>query len=202
MNVLRLTDWRTPATLYPRVACGRARVKRIRYAKGIYDCYGVGGYQYYECLRTIGVTALQISRKIWMVDDVPHFLAMTEHAACYSGRVVVAGLGLGLIVHELQANPAVTEIIVVEIERDVIDLIGPQLKPEKLQIVQGDFRDWDGEADGIFYDLFVGNGHELRHEAKLVFLRLCAQFQQVETIRIHGFDNTVLARMRREIFGT
>lgn len=200
MNVLRLTDWQTPATAYPNVAVGCARLGFTRYSKGVYDCYGVGGYQYFECLRPIKVKTLKIRRKVTMVDDAPHFLAMREHAACYHGHVVVAGLGLGLIVHALQDNPRVSRITVVEIEQDVIDMVGPLLKPDKLEIVHGDFRDWDSAADGIFYDLFVGNGYELRHDAWMVFLRLCTQFQQADTIRIHGFDNDALAMARKRLF--
>lgn len=200
MNVLHITDWQTPATDYPNVAVGCARLEFTRYAKGVYDCYGVGGYRFYECLRPIKVKTLKIRRKTWMVDDPAHAISMTEHAACYQGHVVVAGLGLGLIVHALQDNPRVDRITVVEIEQDVIDLVGPLLKLDRLEIVHGDFRDWDGAADGIFYDLFVGNGHELRHDAWMVFLRLCSQFQQAETIRIHGFDNDALVTARRRMF--
>ena len=42
---------------------------------------------------------------------------MEEHATFYQGRVLVAGLGLGLIVHTLHANPAVQQIVVIEREK-------------------------------------------------------------------------------------
>ena len=112
------------------------------------------------------VKSLQVGRKTWMVDDPPHWWAMEEHATIYRGHVVVAGLGLGLIVHALVACPGVERITVVETEPDVITLVQPHLPLSgKVEIVAGDFWDWEGRPDGVFYDLFVGDGSTLAAEA-------------------------------------
>ena len=155
--MLELTTWRTPATAYPDRTLGRARIKTTRY-RGTYECYGLRGHRLYQA-RNIRVKRLLIDNRGWMVDDPPHWWAMEDHALAYRGHVLVAGLGLGLIVHTLTANPAVDHITVVEREKDVIDLVGPLVPSEKLCILHGDFWQYAGpQPDGVLYDLLVGDG--------------------------------------------
>lgn len=182
-----LTNWVTPATSYPDSRVGRARIDHPPYKRGYYEAYGLRGIQVYRVAKPIPICRLRIGRKTWMVDDPAHWWAMQDHANFYHGDVLVAGLGLGLIVHTLNANSAVKKIVVVEQERDVIDLVLPHLPKEKLEVVHGDFWKYDGAADGVFYDLFVGDGRQLANEALHVFVQLAQEFPR--PIRIHGFNN-------------
>ncbi len=118
---------------------------------------------------------------------------MEEHAQFYRGHVLVAGLGLGLIVHALATNRSVTRITVVEREQDVIDLVAPLVPP--VEIVHGDFWEWDGPTpDGVFFDLFVGNGRELVPDALRAYVQMFQWFSGA-TIRIHGFNNAWFSRL-------
>jgi len=76
------------------------------------------------------------------------------------GKVLVGGLGLGLIVHYLLRNPRVTRIDVVEIHSDVIKLISPKIPEDpRLRIHQGDVFDPEWRAkqyDTVILDLWVG----------------------------------------------
>lgn len=54
------------------------------------------------------------------------------------GRVLVHGLGLGVVVKALLAKPEVTHIDVVELDPDVIALVGPHYPDPRLVIHQGD----------------------------------------------------------------
>jgi len=83
----------------------------------------VNGYDYFEVEETIRVTELQINGETVMIDDPLHYLGMQLIAKACKGKVLVAGLGLGLVTHALQDNPNVTLIDIVEQEKDVIDLI-------------------------------------------------------------------------------
>lgn len=83
--------------------------------------------------------------------------------------------------------------MVVERERDVIDLVLPHLPHKKLQVVHADFWDFREQADGVFYDLFVGNGRQLALEALRVFVRLAERYPR--PIRIHGFNNDFFGRI-------
>jgi hypothetical protein len=156
---LHLDSWTTPASRYPRRRLGDVEIADHRCAKGTYACYVVNGFAFFEAVKPLFITTLKVRRRVCMVDDPPHWLAMVEHARQYRGHVVCAGLGLGLIVHALSANQAVSKITVVEINPNVIRLIKP-LIPE-CQVVEVDFWNWNGEPDGVFYDLFVGKGQDL-----------------------------------------
>jgi hypothetical protein len=56
------------------------------------------------------------------------------------GRILVHGLGIGLILKFALALPNVGHIDVVELDQDVIDLVAPHYRDERLQIHHGDAR--------------------------------------------------------------
>ena len=193
----------TPATLYPRRNLGTAQISDMRYKKGIYEMYGVPvpddgqtvsgtawQYKYYCLMKPITVTALKIENKTVMVDDIPHYFGMVNHAKYYSGTVLVAGLGLGLIVHTLAQNPKVDRIVVVERSQDVIDLIGPLIPTQNLEIVHADWYEYnpDFRPDGVFYDLFVGEGRQLIGAFLKEMITMRERFPSANVFRVHGFD--------------
>jgi hypothetical protein len=199
-KLCKLKEWSTPASLYPDGKVGKARLKTANYTRGQYQCYGIKGFDFFQAMRPLPIKSLQVAGKTWMVDDPPHWWAMEEHATFYRGHVVVAGLGLGLIVHTLAACPDVERITVVEVEPDVITLVQPHLPPSaKVEIVAGDFWEWEGQPDGVFYDLFVGDGLTLAAEALRTMLELRERFPGATTLRIHGFNNAKLCEMTEEI---
>lgn len=198
--VAEVRDWNTPATAYPRARHGRAEIADVRFGRGKFGCcYKVGGYDFYYTPCGFNYTALKIVRRVWMVDDPPHHWAMLEHAKEFHGRVLVAGLGLGLIVHALQSNPAVTRIIVAERERDVIDVVGPHLSHRKLEIVHRDFWDCRYKPDGVFYDLFVGNAAKMVGQALRAMFDMRRLFPTASVFRIHGFQNDLLNQFADEV---
>ena len=199
----KVSKWETPATLYPRRKLGIACISNIRYRKGIYEMYGVPApdddqavpgtarqYKYYRIMKPITVTALEIENKTVMVDDIPHYLGMVNHANYYSGTVLVAGLGLGLIVHTLAQNPKVDRIVVVERSQDVIDLVGPLVPSKNLEIVHADWYEYnpDFRPDGVFYDLFVGDGRQLIGAFVREMITMRERFPSASVFRVHGFD--------------
>ena len=191
----KVSKWETPATLYSRKKLGTARITNMRYKRGIYEMYGVPApdgirYKYYCLMTPITVTALKIENKTVMVDDIPHYFGMVNHAKYYSGTVLVAGLGLGLIVHTLAQNPKVDRIVVVERSQDVIDLIGPLIPTQNLEIVHADWYKYnpDFRPDGVFYDLFVGEGRQLIGAFLKEMITMRERFPSANVFRVHGFD--------------
>ena len=67
--------------------------------------------------------------------DIRHYRAKIAEV---SGSVLINGLGLGICVVEALKNPNITDITVIEIEQDVIDLIAPHIKDERLSIIHHD----------------------------------------------------------------
>lgn len=58
------------------------------------------------------------------------------------GSVLVNGLGLGCVVQALLDKPDVTDVTVIEIEQDVIDLVAPHLRNPRLTVIRADAYEW------------------------------------------------------------
>jgi hypothetical protein len=157
--------WTTPLTAIPVQTVGKARLKRFHY-RGTYHHQGIGGFEFYRTRSWLPVTGLQIREgrrwQTWMVDDPVHWDGMREAVADLpAGRILVAGLGLGLMLHHMATEPRFTEIVVIERNPDVIELIRPTLPPDPhVVIVHDDFyryiRDAVRPYDGVLWDLAVG----------------------------------------------
>lgn len=134
-EVLKIVgQWRTPLTDVPKQEVGNARLVKQRYAKGHYHMEGIDGHLFWQAEKAITVTALQrrergAAWKTWMVDDPLHWYAMRARVLQLPpGRILIAGLGLGLMLHHMVEREAdFTSVTVVEIDRDVVRLIEPTL---------------------------------------------------------------------------
>lgn len=209
-NIDAATDinfWTTPATRYPKIELGSARIIREDYDKGYYQNYGVRGIKLFKVTKPIPVTSLEIKDKegkwkTWMVDDVPHWWSMLDYGKNSKGRVLVAGLGLGLIIWELENNINVNSITVVEINKDVIDLITPMLPIEKIKtsgvdfrIINQDFYDFLSETkeyfDRIIVDLWTTGSKEetqkVLEEEVLPLVRVLIERFPKASVVFHGF---------------
>ena len=166
---LHLDQWHTPATDYPISKAGNYRIHRDKYTRGKYKYWGLDGYLTFTVDKALPITTLQQRRNrhwySWMVDDPPQQRAMEIYAAHAEGRVLVAGLGLGLYLHELAKNSDVEKVTVVEISSEVVELITPFLPSlPGLTIVREDFYEFlntsQEQWDTILIDLWVSHGVE------------------------------------------
>lgn len=202
-NVIEIEEWKTPATDYPEKEFGSAKIVHGFYNWGHYHNYGVNGYTFFEVKKQIPVTSLEIEDdkgiwQTWMVDDPPHWWSMKNYAENSSGRVLVAGLGLGLVTGELLNNVDVDSVTVVEHNKDVIGLISPLL-PEAIdvqfEIVNQDFykfiNETDEKFDRLIIDLWVtGSAEEtlrvLTDEVRPLAYYLMKLFPDASAV-FHGF---------------
>lgn len=82
-----------------------------------------------------------------------------------TGRVLINGLGLGMLLEAILQKPDVTYVRVVEIDADVIALVGPHFADPRVEIIQADamtYRPAAGERfnfvwHDIWDDISVGN---------------------------------------------
>jgi len=79
------------------------------------------------------------------------------------GQVLVAGLGLGMILHPILAKPEVEHVVVIEKSQDVIDIVAPTLAPtlstKRLSIICADVFGWKppkgAKWDVIYFDIWA-----------------------------------------------
>jgi len=201
MEIKPITEWRTPVTALPNKVFGRAELTTDVYDIGFYDAYRTNGCDFWEAKQPVDIRFLKIGGEVWMVDDPPHWWAMQEHARRYSGKIVIAGLGLGLIVHALAENPAVQELLIYEREQDVIGLMEDTLPKngQRRTIICDDFWNHTGHADGVFFDLFVGDGRALVTQMIRTKIVLAERYPFANTIRIHGASNDYLDKMVSQV---
>ena len=109
----------------------------------------------------------------WMSVCPSEIASMEEHFAYAHGRVLVLGLGLGYYPYMIEDNPSITQIVIVEVEREVLDLfranILPHFRhPEKIKLVKSDAiwylqNTQDGDFDVCFADIWEGQEDGAEH---------------------------------------
>lgn len=99
------------------------------------------------------------SQVIWMTDTPMERRTNFHFLYQANGDVLVAGLGIGLIIIPLLKKPEVRSVTVVELNKNVIDLVAPQLpRDERLRIICADifkFKDTTPmKWDTIYFDIW------------------------------------------------
>ena len=96
---------------------------------------------------------LRINGTIVMSDTQMERRTNSEFLYRAHGHVLLAGLGLGMVLHGLEKHMGrIQSITVVEINQDVIDLVAKHYKHPKIKIVQGDITTWT-PPEGMKYDV-------------------------------------------------
>lgn len=120
----------------------------------------------------------------WMTDFPIEQIQHDEELEGMRGRVLVGGLGLGYAVTSLARRKGVSEVVVVELQREVIDLVEPHLLTDdptarqKIRVVQGDLFEYlKAGADGrrftfAFYDIWASDGETTFHHTVMPLRRL------------------------------
>ena len=95
------------------------------------------------------------------------------------GHVLIAGLGLGMILHPILRNPRVSSVTVIEKYQDVVDLIRPTLPASnKLSILVADIFAWappvGATYDAIWFDIWPDVLAERLREMALLHERFAA----------------------------
>jgi len=201
ISIYKVERWKTPVSNYPQKQLHNIRIAKKKYKRGLYYMEGVNGYDFFQVVKPITITILQERREKrwhdWMVDDPLHTFGMMGLADNSEGKVLVAGLGLGIIVHYLVQNPKVKQIDVVEINKNVIELIKPLLpKSRKLKIIHDNFyrylQNTTKEYDTIIVDLWVGKGNrKMLLEMLTCYYRVRIKYPKAK-IFIWGIRNSKL----------
>jgi spermidine synthase len=99
---------------------------------------------------------LKLNGETMMSDTRMERLTNQQVLAHAHGRVLIVGLGLGMILHPIVAKAGVTKVVVVEKSQDVIKLIAPSLPPS-VELVCADIFEWKPPTekwDTIYFDIW------------------------------------------------
>ena len=96
---------------------------------------------------------------IWMSDTPMERRTNTQFINKATGSVLIAGLGIGMLLPPLFAKietGEVADITVIELEPDVIELVGTQFDHPKLKIINADINEFDFGSgyDTIYLDIW------------------------------------------------
>lgn len=163
---------RVPASLRPQRR-GLWRIRRVRYAAP-YLIDQIGGRIQTRLERWTLGTLHQRHGMLVMEDsraELSRHLPIWLHA---TGRVLITGLGLGCVVRGLLANPHVEHVDVVEIDRDIIAMVGPEfMAQDRVRLHHADALRWKLPRkrywDAGWHDLHDDNGHLQVLHAKLLW---------------------------------
>ena len=112
------------------------------------------------------------------VADHFHFIRRAE------GHVLIAGLGLGMVIKALLAKVSIERIDVVEIDKDLIDLVGPHYFDPRLRVYHDDIKTWKSprgsQWDFVWLDIWdsIDAGNlDLMRKLRKRFMRQCGSIQ-------------------------
>ena len=97
---------------------------------------------------------LRVGRTLMMSDTLLERRSNREVVINSRGDVLIAGLGLGMILHPILARAEVRSVTVIEKYQDVIDLVRPTLPAEKLTIICADIHQWMPEKTARFSTIY------------------------------------------------
>jgi hypothetical protein len=89
-------------------------------------CVRMNGCRSYHVLTRMTEAKMHVGGDIVMIDNLPELQKHLPILMRAAGRVLITGLGLGCVVRGLLSKPDVEHIDVVEIDRQILDRIGPE----------------------------------------------------------------------------
>ena len=105
------------------------------------------------------IAILKVGGQVMMSDSTNEERSNRTAVWKAQGDMLIAGLGLGMILHPILANPKVTSVTVIEKYQDVIDLILPTIESPKLTVICADIMDWKPAKgtrfDCIYFDIWA-----------------------------------------------
>lgn len=175
---------RVPETIKPQ-RFGEWRLDRLKGSKmltnsGVFD---IGWPDYTILWHTIPVDMSNIhglddDGKAWDVVMEDSQRELSTHLPIWlnaHGRVLITGLGLGCVVRGLLASPDVDEIDVVEIDPDIMRIIGAEFESNpKVRLHLGDATklNLEGEWDCAWHDIWTEKPNKLSYYHALMMAEL------------------------------
>jgi hypothetical protein len=118
---------------------------------------------------------LLVNGRIMMSDTRMEHLTNYEVVRQAHGNVLIAGLGLGMILHPILAKKEVLSVTVIEKYADVIALVEPTVQNKKLTIIEGDIYEWKPakgtKYETLYFDIWSEQSTDCLEEMRTLHLR-------------------------------
>lgn len=144
--------------IVPEGRRGIARIEHYRISRHEIDMASMGragGLAYTDPKKTY--TKLLVDGELMMSDTQMERTTNLGFLWEATGDVLIAGLGIGLVLHPLVAKPEVRSVTVIEKYPDVIALVGRTV-PRGVDIICADIFDWRPKKgtkfDTIYFDIW------------------------------------------------
>jgi len=163
-NYMPIYRWKTCASRIPPQRGTKVEIVKKMIEQGkMLPMKGVMGYDYAYFAYNTYITVLRfVNTKMVIMSDAPgEYFSMWEYAGrCIGGKVLLGGLGLGILTNLLSLRRDVESITVVEIEPEVIRMVKPYLNNYiPINIIEGDIFDVfpkleNEEFDSVIVDIW------------------------------------------------
>ena len=102
---------------------------------------------------------LHVDGELMMSDTAMERRTNREFIDAAAGRVLIAGLGIGLIIKAILKKESVTEIVIIEKYQDVIDIVAPKYTDPRIKYVCADIFEHtlskEEQFDVIYFDIWA-----------------------------------------------
>lgn len=100
----------------------------------------------YQVVHPGTYTKLTYDNKRFIMSDTPAEIR-DHHSFIYEshGKVLIAGLGIGMVLNAVASKEKVEKVTVVEVSQDIIDLVWSHYKKkfgDKIELIQDDILEW------------------------------------------------------------
>ena len=142
-------------------------------------------------------------KRTLMSDHPQEIFLSKEGITLAMGKVLIGGLGLGYAIDKIADDPTVDKVDVVEIEKDIIDLVKPHLHFKKINVIHADIFKYlattKKKYNYIFLDTWYRSNENEYWENVFPLRRLAAKL--VEPLDIFCWMETeMLAQVKSNLY--
>lgn len=141
---------------------------------------------------------LHVNGELVMSDTAMERITNTDFIQKATGKVLIAGLGVGLILKAILDKPEVTEVWVVEKYQDVIDLVSNRFHHPKLNIVCADIFEYEmpnsQKFDTIYFDIWA----DISTDNLLEIRKLHSRFRKNKRTKDSFMDSWYRSRLQKK----
>jgi hypothetical protein len=133
---------------------------------------------------------------VWMSDSPSEELTQQGVVEKCTGKILVAGLGLGFVAHELSKKPDVERIDIVELNQDVINLVWRHVRTPKMNLITGDIYEilstTSQHYDWFYFDILPNYNEDLLYTHVLPMRKILLDHPIVDEKNVIIWANDVM----------